>query len=53
MWEVEPEAEADSFVDAVTAMAGPLADAIADTTPLTAEERRARSGLLSRQVTLR
>ncbi len=53
VWEVEPEAEADSFVDAVTAMAGPLADAIADTTPLTAEERRARSGLLSRQVTLR
>jgi hypothetical protein len=34
-------------------MAGPLTDAIADSAPLTADERRARNGLLSRQVTLR
>lgn len=53
VWEVDPAAEAESFADAVRQLAGPLADAIADTTPLTAEERRARSGLLSRQVTLR
>ncbi len=53
VWEVDPNAEAESFTSAVAAMAEPLADALADTAPLTVDERRARSGLLSRQVTLR
>jgi len=50
---VDPAQPAESFADAVAAMAGPLNEAIADERPLTADERRARSGLLSRQVTLR
>ena len=53
VWEVDPEAAAESFEDAVVAMSGRLSDAIADSTPLTPQERRARNGLLSRQVTLR
>jgi hypothetical protein len=53
VWEVDPDAAAEDFSDAVSAMAGPLTDAIADSAPLTADERRARNGLLSRQVTLR
>ena len=53
VWEVDPAQPAESFADAVAAMAGPLNEAIADERPLTADERRARSGLLSRQVTLR
>lgn len=53
VWEVDPEAAAESFEDAVVAMSGRLSEAIADSTPLTPQERRARNGLLSRQVTLR
>lgn len=53
VWEVDPDADAESFTAAVEAMAGPLEDAIGSTAPLTVDERRARNGLLSRQVTLR
>ena len=53
VWEVDPDAEAESLADPLAALAGPLAEAIATPAPLTADERRARSGLLSRQVTLR
>lgn len=53
VWEVDPDAAAVSFEDAVVAMSGRLSEAIADSTPLNPDERRARSGLLSRQVTLR
>ena len=53
VWEVDPTAEPESFSDDVARLAGPLAEAIADNSALSADERRARSGLLSRQVTLR
>ncbi len=53
VWEVDPDADAPSFTDPVAALADALREAIASTVPLTADERRARNGLLSRQVTLR
>ena len=53
VWEVPTDARATDFAAAVTAMATALEQAAADTAPLTAEERRAKAGLLNRQVTLR
>jgi hypothetical protein len=53
VWDLDPELEADDYEDELTAWAGRYAAALASTDSLTAEERRARSGLLSRQVTLR
>lgn len=53
VWEVDAAAEAESFDAAVVALAGPLREAVGSGAALTAEERRARNGLLSRQVTLR
>jgi hypothetical protein len=53
VWEVDGTAEPESFEPAVAALAGPLAESIAASAPLTIDERRARNGLLSRQVTLR
>ena len=53
VWEVPADAKAGDFPDAVAAMATALEGATADTTALTADERRARAGLLNRQVTLR
>jgi hypothetical protein len=53
VWEVPRDATAADFPDAVTVMGAALASATTDDTPLTADERRARAGLLNRQVTLR
>jgi hypothetical protein len=53
VWEVPADAKAGDFPDAVAAMASALESATADTTSLTVDERRARAGLLNRQVTLR
>ena len=53
VWEVPADATAKDFPDAVTTMATALTKAAADDTPLTADERRARAGLVNRQVTLR
>jgi hypothetical protein len=53
VWEVPRDAAATDFVDAVDALAPVLEEAAADTSPLDAQERRARAGLLNRQVTLR
>ena len=53
VWEVPTGSEAASFSDPVVAMGARLEDAAATTAALTAEERRARAGLLNRQVTLR
>lgn len=53
VWEVDADAEPTSFEEGVTAFGDRYAAALADTSPLTPEQRRARSGLLSRQVTLR
>ena len=53
VWEVDAEAEVESLGAAVTALAAPVREAVESGAALTAEERRARNGLLSRQVTLR
>ena len=53
VWEVPAEATAGDFPDAVAAMAKALETAAADDSPLSADERRARAGLVNRQVTLR
>ena len=53
VWEVPKDATAGDFPDSVTAMNGALEDAADDASPLTPDERRARAGLLNRQVTLR
>ena len=53
VWEVPAEATAKDFPDAVAAMATALEKAAADDSNLTADERRARAGLVNRQVTLR
>jgi hypothetical protein len=53
VWDLDPEKEAADYEDALAAFGERYAAALASTEPLTAEERRSRSGLLSRQVTLR
>ena len=53
VWDLDPEKDADPYEDELAAFAKRYAAAVASTEPLTPEERRARSGLLSRQVTLR
>ena len=53
VWEVPKDAAAGDFTDVARAMSDALEGAAADASPLTADERRARAGLLNRQVTLR
>lgn len=53
VWDLDPEREAGDHEDGLTAFLQRYAAALASDAPLTADERRARSGLLSRQVTLR
>jgi Family of unknown function (DUF5926) len=53
VWEVPTDAGAADFADAATAMATSLETAATDDSPLSADERRARAGLVNRQVTLR
>ncbi|MBO1765491.1 DUF5926 family protein [Allobranchiibius sp. GilTou38] len=53
VWEVDADAEPASFDDAFGALAARFDDAVGIDTPLTVEERRARSGISSRQITLR
>ncbi|MEP6632560.1 MAG: DUF5926 family protein [Lapillicoccus sp.] len=53
VWEVPAGVVAADLAEPVTAMAAAIEEAAADTTPLTAEQRRAKAGLLNRQVTLR
>ena len=55
VWEVTTTKMAEDQQQAMQTMAKKYADAIAslDKTPLTAQERRARNGLISRQITLR
>ncbi|MEI2765016.1 MAG: DUF5926 family protein [Dermatophilaceae bacterium] len=53
VWEVDPQASADALADPVGLLAPRLDEAIASRRPLDADQRRARNGLLSRQVTLR
>lgn len=51
--ELDPEREAGDYTDALAAWRERYAVAAANEDNLTADERRAKSGLLSRQVTLR
>lgn len=53
VWEVDLALEAAASEEPLAALLVRYADALASDAPLTADERRARSGLLSRQVTLR
>ena len=53
VWDLDPEPGADDYEDEPTAWSTRYAAALASTESLSADERRARSGLLSRQVTLR
>ncbi len=53
VWELDPQAEPGSYVEALTAVLARYDAALSVDEPLTADERRARSGLLSRQITLR
>jgi len=53
VWEVDPDAAAADFEDAVAQMKDRIDSAATATEPLTAAERGARAGLTNRQVTLR
>ena len=53
VWDLPKEMEASEIEKPAAEFAERLAKALADETPLSNEERRARAGLVSRQVTLR
>src|SRR3954471_9983285 len=53
VWDLPADAPASEWTGPATGFRTRLARALAVTEPLTADERRARAGLLSRQVTLR
>ena len=53
VWDLPLDREADDLKEPAAALRGRLDEALASPQPLTGEQRRARSGLLSRQLTLR
>ena len=53
VWELPLETGAEAIEDAAAALGMRLRTAMAQSSPLTSEERRARAGLTTRQVTLR
>jgi hypothetical protein len=53
VWDLPLDREADALEEPVAALRAALDEVLADPRPLTADERRTRSGLLSRQLTLR
>jgi Family of unknown function (DUF5926) len=53
VWDLPPEAEAEVWEEPVAAFSKRFADARAGGTTLDPDERRARQGLLGRQITLR
>lgn len=53
VWEVDREKPARGFEIQLTALHRDFAAALASTQPLTSEERRARAGIVGRQLTLR
>lgn len=53
VWDLTPETTAEQVEEPAVAFSARLEEALAATAPLTYEERRARAGLASRQVTLR
>lgn len=53
VWDLAPETPAAAVEEPAAALGRNLAEALTETGPLTTEQRRARAGLVSRQVTLR
>ncbi|MDU0313787.1 DUF5926 family protein [Phycicoccus sp. M110.8] len=53
VWDLDPDKEAADYEDELAEFMERYAAVLGSDAPLTPEERRARSGLLSRQVTLR
>jgi hypothetical protein len=53
VWDLVPDAEAADVEDAAAAFGARLTAALAVSAPLTYDERRARAGVVSRQLTLR
>ena len=53
VWDLPLDREAEALEEPVLALQARLDEALADDSPLTSEQRRARAGLLSRQLTLR
>jgi hypothetical protein len=52
VWDAPLDREAEAMEEPAVALRARLDEALASDAPLTAEQRRARSGLLSRQLTL-
>jgi hypothetical protein len=53
VWELAPGTEAEELTGPLAGFEKKLEDALANDEPLTADERRARAGIVSRQVSLR
>ena len=53
VWDLAPGTEPDAVETPAATFAQRLGDALANDAPLTHDERRARAGVVSRQVTLR
>jgi hypothetical protein len=53
VWDLPADTPATDWTGPATEFEARLQQALAQKAPLTADERRARAGLLSRQVTLR
>jgi hypothetical protein len=53
VWDLADDTEADDLESPITAFQQRLREAMAQTAPLTADERRAKAGVVSRQLTLR
>jgi hypothetical protein len=53
VWDLAQDVTADAVEEPAAAFAKRMEDALAVSTPLTAAERRARDGLLNRQLTIR
>ncbi len=53
VWDLPADAPAEDWVEPATAFQARLEQALTVTDPLDADERRARAGLLSRQITIR
>jgi hypothetical protein len=53
VWDVPADVPGEEWAGPSAGLQSRLESALTVTTPLTADERRSRAGLLSRQVTLR
>ncbi|RBY84071.1 DUF5926 family protein [Blastococcus sp. TF02A-30] len=53
VWDLPADTPAEEWIGPATEWQGRLEQALASTEPLNADERRARAGLLSRQITIR